>query len=47
MVKRQLPDLLPAFFRLMQPFGGKPYVVYGQCHARSKPRASEKEGAEI
>jgi hypothetical protein len=33
MIERQLPDLFPGFFRMMQPLGGKTDIVCCQRHA--------------
>ena len=47
MIERDLADLPPGLFGLMQPLGGEADLVFGQCHAWSRPIAAKKEDAEI
>jgi hypothetical protein len=49
MIQRELPDLPPGLFCLMQPLGGETDIVCCQGHARSSPhrRDRRKRGAEI
>jgi hypothetical protein len=35
MIERDLANLPPGLFGLMQPLGGAADIVFGQCHARS------------